>query len=166
VSSQPPTTVQVAPDLIRPTWSRAWAGIAIVSAVLCLVSVVVFGLGAFAWSFSTLPTYRSATTATVTGLHREHYTDPDYDPCGPSYVFTLDGVRHQADSPNVDEAYCRFSVGDSIDITYDPGDPDGLNAPADHYGSTWWFIHGGLIGVGLFLVLAITSAVVAVRRKR
>jgi len=166
VSAQPPTTVQVDPDLVRPTWSRAWAGVAVVSLVLCLASLVAFGAGAYAAAFSTLPTYRAATTATVTGVHREHYTDPDYDPCGPSYEFTVAGVRHQGDSPNVAEAYCRFSVGSGIDITYDPQDPDALNAPAEHYASSWGFVHGGLIGAGLFLALAITSVVVAARRKR
>lgn|GEM_PF-5078653 len=166
MSAQPPTTVQVDPDLVRPTWSRGWAGVAIVSAVLCVLALVVGGVAAFAAGFSTLPTYDARATATVTGLSREHYTEPDYSPCGPRYAFTVDGVRYTGTSPNVDEKYCSFAAGDTIDITYEPAHPETYSAPAAHYTTSTALAVGCVIAAGVLLVLSVTSVVVAVRRKR
>jgi len=160
MNARPPTTSTVDPGLIRPTWSRTWAGVAIASFVLCILALAFAGLVAFTSAFSTLPTYDAAATGTVTGGTHEDQG------CVPAYDFMARGVSHQGTSPNVDEAYCDFAVGDSIDITYDPTDPDALSAPAEHYTSNDGLVVASLVVAGILLVVSVTSLVVAVRRKR
>ena len=159
-----PSTVQVSPDLVKPTWSRAWAGAAIVALVGSVATLVVAGLMSI--GDLTLPVHDETATATVTRVDQEHYSDPQYDPCGPAYTFRVGDQTYTATSPNVHEKYCQFAVGDDIDITFDPADPANLTAPAARYTSD--AEHAPLVAgiAGLLFVVSVVAAVVAVRRRR
>ena len=166
-SVRPPQARQVHPDVIKESWSRPWAGTAITLGVTSIVVLLLALLLSVSGSLgsATLPVYDDQTTGTVTGLSSEHYTELSHDPCGPQYRFSVGGTDYAASSPNVDEQYCRFEVGDPIDITFDGVDPAGSNAPAPHYTDSQ---NGSRIAAGVgvvLLVLAIASWVIAARRR-
>lgn len=163
---RPPLMSPADADQIRPTRSVAWGVTALVSLVASLLLFGFTWLLALATAMSTLPTYSATTTGTVTGLSRVNDDIPEYAECGPKYDFTVNGTTYSAPSPNVHETYCQFDVGDPIDLTYDPADPAGENAPAAHYtaGPVSFQATGATAG-GLF-VLSIVSFVIWLTRKK
>lgn len=163
---QPPPMSPADADQIRPTRSAAWALTALVSLVASLMLFVYTVSALLSAAMSTLVTYSATTTGTVTGLSRVNDDIPEHAECGPEYDFTVNGTTYSAPSPNVHETYCRFDVGDPIDLTYDPADPAGENAPAAHYtaGPVSFQATGAAAG-GLF-VLSIVSFVIWLTRKK
>ncbi|WP_029289236.1 DUF3592 domain-containing protein [Cellulomonas sp. HZM] len=159
-----PTAAPVDPTQGRPRRAVGWVVAAVALLLGALAAFAVAWGAAVGVAMSTLPTYGEHTTAVVTSLSREHYTEPRYDPCGPSYTFVVLGTTYSATSPNVDEAYCTFEPGGAIDITYDAADPQ-QSAPAAHYTSSTTAV-AVLAGSGAVLVVgALVCSVVAWRRR-